>query len=215
MNDGAPRAEPQRDALRAAGLVMSAAEVAVDALAPFTDGDWSSMPARDLDWSVWRTIVHVNDDLYFYAAQILLANESDYICFELAADDHATPERLLAAMVVQARLLATAVTSADPGTRGHHVYGASDPIGFAAMGVVETLVHTYDALHGLDGGSEWRPPDELAEPVLVRLFPHAPAGSSSPPGELLLHMCGRVPLGDRPRLAGWRWYGSPDAGRRA
>jgi hypothetical protein len=195
-------------ALRSAQLLVSASEVCFEALSPFIERDWRSVRARDLDWSVWDTVVHVNDDLYFYAAQILLADEGDYICFELAADDHATPERLLAALAVQARLLATTVTVADPGSRAHHVRGGSDPVGFAAMGVVETLIHTYDAVHGLDGASTWRPPNDLAAPVLTRLFPHTPAGAANAPGELLLHMCGRIPLGDRPRQTDWRWYGA-------
>lgn len=213
MNDGGVEAGPRHAALQAAELVVSAGEVCVEALTPFTGREWRSIQARDLDWSVWDTLVHVNDDLYFYAGQILLADEDDYICFELAADDHATSERLLAAIAVQARLLAAVAAAADPGSRGHHVYGASDPVGFAAMGVVETLIHTYDAVLGLDDASTWRPPDDLAKPVLARLFPHTPPGAASPPGELLLHMCGRVPLGDRPRQTDWRWYGTvPDSG---
>ena len=180
----------------------------MDALAPLVEADWRSIPARDLDWSVWDTVVHVNDDLYFYAAQIFLADEGDYICFEVKADDHATPERLLAALRVQGHLLAAAATCADPGSRAHHVFGVSDPDGFAAMGLVETLVHTYDAVHALDTASTWRPPDHLAEPVLTRLFPHTPPGGPTAPGELLLYMCGRIPLGERPRQAEWRWYGA-------
>ncbi len=196
------------EAQRAARLVVYASGVCVEALRPFTDRDWRSITAQDLEWSVWDTMVHVNDDLYFYAAQILLADEDDYICFELSADDHATPERLLTGLAAQGSLLAAVVAAADPGSRAHHVYGASDASGFAAMGVVETLVHTYDALHGLDDTSTWKPPDELATPVLERLFPHAPPAETSSAGELLLYMCGRIPLRERPRLAEWRWYGA-------
>lgn len=196
------------DEVQPGRLVVSASEVCVDALAPFTERDWGAVRARDLDWSVWDTMVHVNDDLYFYAGQVLLADEGDYICFELAADDHATPERLLAAVIVQARLLAAAVATADPSSRAHHVYGVSDPAGFAAMGVVESLIHTYDAVHGLDTASTWRPPDHLAAPVLARLFPQASPDAADGLGEVLLHMCGRIPLGDLPRPTHWRWNGT-------
>jgi hypothetical protein len=55
---------------------MSASEVCAEALAPFIERDWRSVRAHDLDWSVWDTIVHGNDDLYFYAAQMLLADEA-------------------------------------------------------------------------------------------------------------------------------------------
>lgn len=202
-------ADSRPDALHWGRLVVSAAAVCVEALAPSRERDWKSIPAQDLEWSVWDTVVHVNDDLYFYAAQILLADEGDYICFELKADDHADPARLLAAVGVQARLLSGSVAVADPHSRAHHVYGASDPNGFAAMGVVEVLVHTYDAVHGLDSSSTWTPPDDLAIPVLERLFPHAPSDVAHPSGELLLYMCGRIPLGHRPRQSEWRWYGAP------
>jgi hypothetical protein len=125
-----------------------ASEVCVEALAPYVERNWTSARARDLDLSIWETMVHVNDDLYFYAAQVLLADRSDYICFELSADAHADPRRLLAAFTTNARLLAGAVALADPSSRAHHVYGVSDPGGFAAIGVVESLVHTYDAGSG-------------------------------------------------------------------
>ena len=164
-----------RDAAPWPDLVVSASEICIGALEAFTDRDWKAIQGRDLDWSVWRTVVHINDDLYFYAAQVVLADESDYVCFELTADDHTNPERLLAAFTVNARLLAAVVATADPNSRAHHVYGASDPAGFAAMGVVEALIHTYDAVRGLDDSSAWQPPDDLAAPVLARLFPHAPA----------------------------------------
>ena len=200
--------DPRFDGPNAGPLVISAGDACVDALAPFIGRDWRSVRARDLEWSVWDTMVHVNDDLYFYAAQVLLADEHDYICFELAADAHANPQRLLAAFAVHARLLAGPVASADPTSRANHVYGVSDPGGFAAMGVVEALVHTYDAVHGLDSSSTWRPPDDLAAAVLDRLFPHTPPDTVGSPAELLLHMAGRISLGDAPRRCDWRWYGA-------
>ncbi len=196
------------DSSQLARVAVAASGLATRALHPFLDRDWRSLGAGDLDWSVWDTLVHVNDDLYFYAAQVLLADERDYVCFELAADDHTTPGRLVAALPVNARLLAAAVAAADPGVRAHHVHGASDPGGFAAMGAVEVLVHTYDAVCGLDGTSDWRPPDDLARPVLDRLFPHVPTEGTDRPGDLLLYACGRIALADRPRLADWRWYGA-------
>lgn len=197
---------------RASALILSASEVCVEALAPYVDLDWRSVRARDLDWSVWDTMVHVNDDLYFYGAQVLLADESDYICFELSADAHADSRRLLAALATHARLLAGAVAFADPRSRAHHVYGVSDPVGFAAMGVLESLVHTFDAVHGLDSSSTWRPPDDLAAPVLSRLFPDPPAGAADSSADALLYLCGRTSLADLPRLTDWRWHSAgPDS----
>jgi len=213
VGDGVRRAEWGRSPRQPGRLVLLASEVCVEALAPYVGRDWRSARARDLDWSVWDTVVHVNDDLYFYAAQVLLADRSDYICFELSADAHADPRRLLAAFTTHARLLAGAVASAPPSSRAHHVYGVSDPGGFAAMGVVESLIHTYDAVHGLDSSSTWRPPDDLAAPVLSRLFPDAPPGLAESSGDVLLYLCGRTSLADVPRLTDWRWYAAaPDCG---
>jgi hypothetical protein len=193
---------------------MSAAVLAttaecVQVLSPFTDRDWREIGAPDLDWSVWDTMIHVNDDLYFYAAQVASADVKDYVCFEVRADEHANPTRLLDALVIHGRLLAAIAASADPHSRAHHVFGAADPAGFAAMGIVETLVHSYDAVLGLDPGSQWRPTDELASPVLHRLFPDRPTEVDASAGDILLYLCGRISLGDRPRLDEWRWHGEP------
>ncbi len=60
-----------------------------------------------------------------------------------------------------------------PDVRAHHVFGNSDPEGFAAMGVVEILVHMDDVAAGLGVG--WHPPADLCDRALARLFPAAPA----------------------------------------
>lgn len=185
-----------------ADLVPAAADATRTALAPHTGADWRSIPAGELEWTCWKTALHVVDDLYFYAMQVLYARTDDYVCIEVASDAHADESRMLDAITIHAKLLQRIAATADPGVRGHHVYGLSDPDGFAAMGAVETLIHTYDLVRGLDPAAAWRPPDELAAPVLARLFPDAPPG---PPGEVLLYCCGRTPLGERPRLTDWRW----------
>jgi hypothetical protein len=95
------------------------------------------------------------------------------------------------------------VDAASPDARGWHPYGTSDPDGFAAMGVVETLVHTFDIATGL--GLDWRPPSLLCAPVLGRLFPSAPAGD---PSEVLLHVTGRRSLPGHERLTTWSWDSS-------
>jgi CobB/CobQ-like glutamine amidotransferase domain len=75
-------------------------------------------------------------------------------------------------------------------------------LGFAAMGVVETLIHTFDVVRGLNPADPWRPPAALAAPVLARLFPHAPSGD---PTDVLLYCCGRASLGQLPRQTEWQW----------
>ncbi len=71
------------------------------------------------------------------------------MCTELALDASASPLRLLAALGAHAELLHRIARSADAGLRAHHNYGVSDAAGFAAMGVTETLVHTFDVVRGL------------------------------------------------------------------
>lgn len=172
------------------------------ALAGSVDADWNR-PAGDLDWSCRQTGAHMADDLFSYASQVLARPTDGYLPIEAAVPDDAAPDDLLRSIVMCGELLRLATASASADVRAWHPYGASDPEGFAAMGVVEVLVHTYDIARGLDVG--WSPPDPLCEPVLSRLFPDAPAGRA---GEVLLWCTGRAPLGDRPRREAWRWDSS-------
>ncbi|WP_246536616.1 hypothetical protein [Saccharopolyspora endophytica] len=108
-------------------------------------------------------------------------------------------------MEATAALLVAMVRTASPQVRSYHVFGNADPEGFAAMGIVETLVHTHDVTDDL--GLEWNPPAELCTRVLDRLFPEAPA--STDPWAVLLWSTGRADLPGRPRLVTWRWDGAP------
>src|SRR5215472_13173067 len=185
--------------------VPAAARASIAALAGYTDLDWQQAPAAGLEWSCWKTTFHIVDCLYFYAMQVVYGDPDTYLCTELDLDDSASTLRLLDALSAHAELLHRIAQSADPGVRAHHVYGVSDAAGFAAMGVVETLIHTFDVLQGLNPADSWRPPAELAAPVIARLFPHAPSGD---PTDVLLYCCGRTALGELPRQAEWRWDGT-------
>jgi hypothetical protein len=186
--------------------VPAAAGASVAALAGYTDLDWQEVPAAGLGWSCWTTTLHMVDCLYFYAMQIVYGDPGAYLCTELALDGSASPPRLLTALGAHAELLHRIAQSADPTVRAHHNYGVSDAAGFAAMGVVETLIHTFDVVHGLNPGDSWRPPAELAAPVIARLFPHAPSGD---PTDVLLYCCGRAALGELPRQTqDWQWDGT-------
>jgi len=189
-----------------ANLIPAATAACVAALEPHTTADWRATAAGDLDWSCWDTALHIADDLYFYAVQLVDGRPGPgYLSTELALDADATVRGLLRAIPVHGELLRRAALGAGPSDRGYHVYGISDSEGFAAMGIVETLVHTYDIVRGLVPTTIWRPPPELALPVLRRLFPDAPPGDAS---DVLLYSCGREPLRDRPRQGRWRWDGS-------
>jgi len=166
------------------------------------DADWKR-PAGDLDWSCRQTGEHVADDLFSYASQVLAQPMDDYLPIEVTLLPEATPAGLLRSIVMCGELLRLAVSSASEDARAWHPYGISDPEGFAAMGIVEVLVHTHDITRGLD--INWAPPDELCMPALLRLFPDAEEGQ---PSEVLLWCTGRAPLGDRPRLETWRWDSS-------
>lgn len=63
-----------------------------------------------------------------------------------------------------------------------------DAASSAAMGLVETLVHTHDLARGL--GLDWDPPAEICARVLNRLFPDAPRGTE--PWATLLWVTGRA-----------------------
>jgi hypothetical protein len=181
----------------------AAAAASVAALAGYTDLDWQRVAAADLEWTCWQTTLHMVDCLYFYTCQIVYGQPDAYLCTELALDDSASPPRLLDALSAHASLLHRIARSADSDVRAHHNYGLSDPAGFAAMGVVEMLIHTYDVVRGLNAADPWRPPAALAAPVLARLFPEAPSGD---PSDVLLYCCGRAALGDEPRRTeDWQW----------
>jgi len=185
--------------------VRGAARASVAALAAYTDLDWRRVPAGDLEWSCWQTALHMVDDLYFYAMQVVYGQPDGYLCTELALDDSASTQRLLTALSAHADMLHRIAQSAERDLRAYHVYGVSDPAGFSAMGVVETLIHTFDMVRGLNPADPWRPPAALAAPVIARLFPNAPSGD---PADVLLYCCGRAALGDLPRQTQWRWDGT-------
>jgi hypothetical protein len=183
-------------------LISEAVAETQRALLPRVDADWSVM-ASDLDWSCWKTGVHIADDLVFYASQIIDQPSEGHVPFEITMESSADPQGLLRTIAVCGAILQRTVAAARPGDRGYHVYGTSDAEGFAAMGVVETLVHTYDIARGL--GLDWRPPAWLCAPALARLFPEAPPGD---PAAVLLWCTGRTSLDARPRREQWRWDGT-------
>jgi hypothetical protein len=172
------------------------------ALGVMTDANWSAR-AGDLDWSCWETGAHIADDLFSYASQVIAQPAGGYLPIEARIEARATPSEVLECIVICGGLLALAVSSASPEARSYHPYGTSDPEGFAAMGVVEVLVHAHDIARGLNVA--WVPPADMCSRVLNRLFPDAPTGPST---EVLLWCTGRAPLGTLPRQTRWRWDSS-------
>ncbi|MFF5216855.1 hypothetical protein [Micromonospora sp. NPDC000442] len=179
------------------GEVDQAVTEMVRTLTPHVSRDWREHRAGTLEWSCWTTAVHVAHDLLAYAGQVAARPTDAYLPFDLVVRDDAAPRDVLAVVTACGRLLSDAVGAADPATRGWH-WGATDPGGFAALGVNETLVHTWDIAQGL--GIDWRPPAELCAAVLARLFPQAPAGD---PVDVLLWCTGRAELAGHPRVTSW------------
>jgi hypothetical protein len=176
--------------------------------------------AGSLEWDCWETVEHLSDDLFAYAAQLgptppPSGGEVPFLWWSrrpggpanvIHANREAGPAGLLQVLEASGALLVSMVRTTPPRTRAHHVFGVSDPEGFAAMGIVETLVHTHDLARGLD--LPWTPPEDLCSRVLSRLFPDAPP-STGDAWRTLLWATGRADLPGRPRPTTWRWDGTP------
>jgi hypothetical protein len=179
---------------------------------------WEST-AGSLEWTCWETVEHLSDDLFAYAVQLgprspSLEGPVPFIWESrrpggprnaVHADRAAGPDGLLRTLEAGAALLVAMVRTTPPRVRSYHGFGNSDPEGFAAMGIVETLVHGHDLAEGL--GLAWTPPAALCARTLERLFPDAPRDTG--PWPTLLWATGRGELPGRPRLTQWRWYGAP------
>jgi hypothetical protein len=206
------------DAAQAAADVDRAVDAAVAALTPALAQDWH-VPAGALEWDCWETVEHVADDLFAYAGQLAPRRPplTTHVPFAwqrrrpgapastIFADPEAGQPGLLQVLEACGTFLSAVVRTAPPQTRAHHVYGVSDPVGFAAMGVVETLVHLHDVAAALD--IDWNPPSDLCARALTRLFPNAPTDTD--PWPTLLWATGRADLPGHPRLTDWRWNGTP------
>lgn len=204
--------------------VRRAVALAVDTLRGADSQAWESR-AGTLEWTCWETVEHLADDLFTYAARFGLAQPPtsgllpfrtrsersggpDGVIFVERGPDG--PDGLLTVVEACGGLLVSVLRTAPPTTVAYHVFGPSDPEGFAAMAVVEIFVHLHDVAEGLN--LEWSPPGELCARVLERLFPHVTRESlGTDAWETLLWATGRIALPDRPRLTEWRWYGTRGA----
>ncbi|KAB8192434.1 hypothetical protein FH608_026705 [Nonomuraea phyllanthi] len=195
-----------------------AVRLAIGTLRHAPAGGWDER-AGSLEWTCWETVEHLADDLFAYAAQLGLDIPplDGYVPFALDkrspdgpgntihADPGAGPAGLLQVLQSCGALLSAMVRTAPADARAHHGFGAADAEGSAAMGIVETLVHTHDLAEGL--GLAWAPPAGICARVLARLFPDAPLDTD--PWTTLLWATGRADLPGRPRLTAWRWYSAP------
>ncbi len=167
-------------------------------LGPRTTDDWT-VRAGTLEWTCWQTAAHVGHDLLAYAGQLAARPTDGYLPVDLTVRPSASPADVLQAVTACGGLLSSALATADPAVRAWH-WGPCDPTGFAAMGVAETLLHTYDIARGLS--VDWLPPAGPSAAVLDRLFPAAPPGD---PARVLLWCTGRGDLDGLPRRTSWVW----------
>jgi hypothetical protein len=201
-----------------AGDVTRVVELARETLAAAVDLDWQRA-AGGLEWSCWETVEHMSDDLFAYAAQLGPArpSTSTHVPFgwsrrreggpllTVFVDPAEGPTGLLEVFETCGAMLAAMIATVPPDRLSFHSYGTSDASGFAAMGVVEVLVHMHDVAAGLE--LPWQPPDELCQRALQRLFPAAPQDGDAWP--TLLWATGRAELPGRPAQTDWTWDGAP------
>ncbi|MDQ0989588.1 maleylpyruvate isomerase N-terminal domain-containing protein [Streptomyces sp. V3I7] len=195
-----------------------AVRLAVGILRDAPPAGWGGK-AGSLEWDCWETVEHLAGDFLFYAVQLGPQSPplDTHVPFALRqkrpegppnfifAEHDAGPAGLLQVLEASGALLVAMVRTTPQRVRAYHASGVSDPEGFAAMGVVETLVHTHDLAEGL--GLAWTPPSDLCSRVLARLFPEAPQGAD--PWLTLLWATGRAELPGHPRLTTWRWDSTP------
>jgi len=188
------------------------------------DDAWD-VPAGTLTWSCWETIEHTADDLFAYALQIAPSDppldthvpagwrhlREGGPALTIFVERDSGTLGLLRVLEGCGAMLTGVVAGAPADRLSHHSYGLSDPEGFAAMGVVETLVHGHDVAGTL--GVALRPPADLCERAIDRLFPDLPEHPD--PWERLLWATGRTALPGHAVRESWRWDGRPAATRLA
>ncbi|WP_436790532.1 maleylpyruvate isomerase N-terminal domain-containing protein [Yinghuangia sp. YIM S10712] len=182
------------------------AATADDCLSVLVDGaqrDWSRL-AHGLDWTCRQTLDHIALGVVGYAGLLIARPQDRYITLFASLDPQAPVPDCLDGLRIAASLLAATVRGTPDDVRAWHPWGHSDRSGFAAMGIIELAVHTYDITRAL--GLPWTPPDASCAAVVGRLFPDAPDGHS--PSATLLWCTGRIELPGLPRRRVWQWNGS-------
>ena len=191
----------------AANYLELVSEELVHTLLSTTHLDWE-VATPDLDWTQSQTAIHTMRACLEYSYQVVGKRMDTYQPVLFEKKDKATPAEYLPMISTASRILQKSIKDSDLSDRAWHSYGISDPIGFAAMGVVEVSVHTYDLARGF--GIKFVPNNVAAEFAMERLF----SGTTEYPtfethGELLLWLAGRIELSGKPRRQGWKWNGAP------
>jgi hypothetical protein len=181
---------------------LRAADAAVQELLSRVPDGGAAVPLLATD--VTGVAHHVTSCLTWYAAD-LVAGPVEVSAFDLVRRPDVELAEMRRQLGAAAEVLARVVDAAGPDERGVHSWGLADASGFAGMGCAEMLLHTWDVAEGRE--LAWAPPAELADTVLARLFPWAPADGD--PWAALLWATGRGELPGREPLTSWRWHCAP------
>jgi Mycothiol maleylpyruvate isomerase N-terminal domain len=193
---------------------------AVAALETVVDTDWD-VRALDSEWDCRETIDHIADDLFAYAVQLgpRPTPQESYLPFAYTikheggpalsvwADPAAGNPGSIQVLAAAGALLAAMVQTSPPELRAFHPFGLADPEGWAAIGLVELIVHMRDVAGAL--GAAWRPDEDLCGRILDRVFAPAPLPDGGSRWDTLLWATGRASWDGAPKLEKWRWWCAP------
>lgn len=182
--------------------VIEAAHVAQRTIANAADRDWTAKAGR-LDWDCRATLDHMVNAPLFHGTNLAMRS-TQRLSSPRAGNPSASIADLIAAVEHSATILARIAEATPASERGFHPGGIADAQGFVALSSNELLLHTQDLAEGLDLSFE--PPRELAELVVRRLFPWAPADAD--PWAALLWATARGSLPGRPDT-GPDWQSHP------
>lgn len=136
-------------------LLAAATDDCLAALLKGADQDWSR-PAHALDWTCRQTLDHLALGLMGYTGLLIARPDDRYITLFASLDPQAPIPACLDGLRIAASLLTSTVRDTTAEARAWHPWGHSDATGFAAMGITELAVHTYDITRAL--GLSWAPP---------------------------------------------------------
>ena len=195
--------------------VRDTVQHANDHLSRIPDGGWDR-PAVELEWTCRETLAHILDDLGGYAMQLsgerghgdtytplleAVQPRPDGPPFLFWPEEDGGTRAICDCLDAVGGLLVAVVASAPPSRIGWHPFGNPDATGFAAMGIAETALHTYDILRAHDIG--YRLDEAITARVLDRIFPGV--RRTGDPWHDLVAATGRTP---ETRGVRWRWDSS-------
>ena len=193
--------------ISAGNFLTCATDALVTTLSPCVTLNWQEQTPT-LDWTQEETAVHTMRACLEYSFQVVGGDRDYYQPVYFGIKDSVQPEQLLRMIDTAGATLRRSVATASPEDRAWHAYGESNPVGFAAMGVVEVSVHTFDIAQGF--GISFTPDAAAAEFAIDRLFldtvEKAPTNYANA-GELLLWFAGRIPLDGFAQRENWKWNG--------